>query len=212
MLGKELGHGGQFPCADLDLGGVDLVLLLGLPELIDPAEAVGGGEHVQRQVSHQALQFLLVLRRQDQFEDRRIEPEDLWQHAGGEPGRKLPSVGRTFIGGEVFTLFEGDGHGVIRVGIHQQIVLGQEAGKQHSVPVLVGDFFHKTIGSLFTIRFTVIAQLPSMHSQTAAQVAIRFVQMRIGVGFPYAKLLQCGLGSGFGNITRILDGALELMS
>ena len=59
-LGEELGYGWQLPRADLDLGCVDLVLLLGLPELIDPAEAVGGGEYVQWQVAHQALQFLLA--------------------------------------------------------------------------------------------------------------------------------------------------------
>jgi hypothetical protein len=103
-LGKELGDGRQLPCTDLDFGGVDLVLLLGLPELIDPTEAVGGGEDRKLQVGHQALQFLLVLRRQGELKNRRVEPEDLRQHAGGKPGGQLPTVGRAFIGGEVFTL------------------------------------------------------------------------------------------------------------
>ncbi len=97
--------------------------------MIDPAEAVGGGEHFQRQIGHQALQLVLMLRWQHQLEDRGTLPEYLRQHAGGETGGQLPAVGRAFIGGKVFTLFEGDRHGVIRVGIHQQVVIRQEAGE-----------------------------------------------------------------------------------
>lgn len=128
-LSEKLGDGRQFPCANLDLGGVDFVFFLGLPELIDPTEAVGGGEHLQRKIRHQTLQLLLVFWRQGELKDRRIEPEDLRQHASGETGGQLPTVGRAFIGGEVFTLFQSDRHRIVRVGIHQQIVLGQEASE-----------------------------------------------------------------------------------
>ncbi|MPM04009.1 hypothetical protein SDC9_50276 [bioreactor metagenome] len=89
-LGEELGDGGQFPRPDLDLGRVDLVLLLGLPELVDPAQAVGGGEYFGREAGQKALQLVLVLGGEGKAEDRRIGPEDLGQHPGGVPRRKFP--------------------------------------------------------------------------------------------------------------------------
>ncbi len=51
VLGEELGHRGEVGAADLALGGVDLLLLLGLPELVDPAEGVVGGEELRREVA-----------------------------------------------------------------------------------------------------------------------------------------------------------------
>ena len=45
VLGEELRYRRQLVCADLGLGLVDLVLLVRLPELIDPAETVVGLEH-----------------------------------------------------------------------------------------------------------------------------------------------------------------------
>lgn len=48
-LGEELGDGGQLVGADRDLGAVDLVFPLGLPELEHPAEAVGCLEAVRAQ-------------------------------------------------------------------------------------------------------------------------------------------------------------------
>ena len=173
-LGEELGDGGQLPRTDLDLGGVDLVLLLGLPELIDPAKAVGGGEDRKLQVGHQALQFLLMLGGQGELKYRRIEAKDLRQHAGGKPGGQFPTVGRAFIGSEVFTLFEGDRHRIVRVGIHQQIVLGQEAGKQHAVPVLVGDLFDQAVHGLDLAAVQGITQLAAVNAQLAAQLPVLF--------------------------------------
>ena len=43
-LSKKLGHGGQFSGTDLHFGGVDLILFLGLPELVHPAEAIISSE------------------------------------------------------------------------------------------------------------------------------------------------------------------------
>lgn len=157
-LGEELGDGRQLPCADLDLGGVHLILLLGLPELIDPAKAVGGGEDFQRQVGHQAFQFLLMLRRQDQLEDRGVEPEDLWQHTGGEPGGQLPAIGGAFLGSQLLAFLQSNCHTVI----HQQIVLGQKAGKEHAVPVFVGNLFNQTVHGLDLATIQGIAQLTAV--------------------------------------------------
>ena len=56
MLGEELRDGRQGPSVDLLAALVDLVLLLGLPELVDPAQAVVGGEDLGRQARQQPLQ------------------------------------------------------------------------------------------------------------------------------------------------------------
>ena len=43
-LGEQLGHRRQFVRADFHLRSVDLILPFRLPELIDPTQAVAGGE------------------------------------------------------------------------------------------------------------------------------------------------------------------------
>ena len=57
VLGEELCDSRQFVCADLDLRLVDLVFLVRLPELVDPAEAVIRLEDRLRQTLQQVLHF-----------------------------------------------------------------------------------------------------------------------------------------------------------
>ena len=206
---EELGHGGQFACAYFDLGTVDALFVVCLPELVHPAQAVRSGEHLLRQGRQQAFQPLLMLRGQSQLKNRRVQPENLWQHAGSKAGGQLPAVGCTFIGGQVFTFFKRHRHRIIRVWIHQQIVLGQKAGKEHTVPVLVGDFFHQTIHVLHFIAVQGIPKLPAMRSQTAAQLALRLGKVRGHGLLVHAKLTQRGTGCGFRYDTRFPDGALQ---
>ena len=134
------------------------------------------------------------------------------QHVGGETSGQFPAIGCAFLGGEVFAFFEGDCYGIIRVGIHQQIILRQEAGEQHPMPVLVGDLFHQKARGLFAIRLAVIAQLPAVGPQATAQVAGLFGQVRIGGGFVCANLSQRRPGGGFGHVTCFPDGAFQAAS
>ena len=147
------------------------------------------------------------------MEDRRVEPEDLRQHAGGEAGSQFPAVGRAFTGGEVFTLSEGDCHRIIRVWIHQQVVLGQEAGKQHTVPVLVGDLFDQAVDLLdLGLGMAHVAQLPSVNPETAAQLPVLSAQVGKGRCFANTELFQRSTSGVLGDVTRIPDGTLELVS
>ena len=55
VLGEELRDRWQGPSVDLLTALVDLVLPLALPELIDPTQAIVGGENLGRQARQQLL-------------------------------------------------------------------------------------------------------------------------------------------------------------
>lgn len=55
VLGEQLGDRRQLVGADLHLGLVDLFLLVRLPELVDPSQAVVGFEHGLRQIFEQVF-------------------------------------------------------------------------------------------------------------------------------------------------------------
>ena len=57
ILGEQLRDGRQFIRADLVAGGVDLALLLRLPELVDSAERIGRREHLRRDAFHQPFEL-----------------------------------------------------------------------------------------------------------------------------------------------------------
>ena len=76
-LSEELGDRGQFVRSDLDLGAVDLLLLLGLPELIDPPERVRGRKHLGRQPLDQAFELQPVLAGELHIEYGVIRSENL---------------------------------------------------------------------------------------------------------------------------------------
>ena len=76
VLGEQLGDRAEVGAADLALGGVDLVLLVLLPELVHPAERVVGGEDLRRQAGEDLLEREATFRREPQPDARIVEPED----------------------------------------------------------------------------------------------------------------------------------------
>ena len=54
-FGEKLGHSRQFISTYLDFRRIDLVFTLGLPELINPAQAVAGMKDFGRQLRQQQL-------------------------------------------------------------------------------------------------------------------------------------------------------------
>ena len=81
---------GSVAPVDLVAALVDLVLLLRLPELVDPAEAVVGREDVARQAREQLLQREPVLGGELDLQQHVVGAEDFAAASGwrtGPPGR-----------------------------------------------------------------------------------------------------------------------------
>ena len=212
-LGEELGDGGQLVGANLHLRGVDLVLSPGLPELVDPAQAVAGLEHLGRQRSQQALQLALVLGRKGQLEHRALRLEHLRQHARGELAGQLPLRLRAQVHGRVGFLHQGfavvQRHGGAWLP-QQQAVLGQEAGKQHAVPVLVGRFPGQVLQALGVVGRLGIAQRTAVRAQAAAQGLQLIGQVVGGPGFAHGQLAQGRAGALLSHLAGGLDGVFQL--
>ena len=64
------------------------------------------------------------------------------QHGGGVPGGEDPGVALPLLGGELPDLGDRD-RGALRV--EQQVVLGEEPGEQHPVPLLVRDLLDEPV-------------------------------------------------------------------
>ncbi len=167
-LCEELGDGGQLVCADLHFRGVHLLFALGLPELVHPAQAVAGLKHVGCKRGQQALQFTLVLGGKAQFKHRAVRLEHLRQHARGQLARQLPLGFGPQVHGGVGFLHQGctvfQRHRCAHFP-QQQPVFSQKAGKQHAMPVLVGDFPHEMLHIHSPILIADITQYASVRPQ-----------------------------------------------
>ena len=106
VLGEQLGHRPQVGAADLALGGVDLVLLVLLPELVDPPQRVVGREHLDRQTVEDLLQRVPTLGREAQPHAGVVETEDAGQDLGGEARCDRPAVGLAQLGCQVLAIGE----------------------------------------------------------------------------------------------------------
>ena len=153
-LGEELRHGRQFIRADLGARSAYFLLLLRLPELIHPAKRIRCGECLGGQAFHQRFQLLAVLQGEGNVGHGQVGLEHLRQHGVGETGGKRPLV-HAFIAlparavvlfGKRFALVQRDGDAHFR--FDEQVVLGQEAGEQHPVPVLVGALLRQMVDGL----------------------------------------------------------------
>ena len=193
MLGEQLRDGGQGLARDLVAGGVDLIFALRLPELIDPAQAVLGGEDLDRQLGDQLLQRPLVLRREADLEHGIIGPENLRQHPGRVACRQRPAVRRTFVRRQLIALRQRDRHPFLLVD--EQMVLGQEPGEQHPVPVLVGALVDQAVDGLRSgLRIALVAKLPSVRPQPVTELALVHAEMPARLRAADRQPLQRDLG------------------
>ena len=145
VFGEELGDGVEVGAADLALAAVDLVLFLRLPELVDPAQAVVGREDGGGQSIEQRLQFAPSFRGKAHLYRRIVLLKEAGQHGAGVTGRHFPAVGSPLFCCQILALCQGHGH---TRRVHEQTVLGQDAGKEHAVPLLVGDLLDQSIPAL----------------------------------------------------------------
>src|SRR5208337_3204629 len=79
-LGEELRYRGKRSPIDLMTALVDVVLFLALPELIDPTQAIVGGENLGRQARQQLFEGKAVVGGQLDIQEHIVNPKDLGQH------------------------------------------------------------------------------------------------------------------------------------
>ena len=96
VFGEQLRHRGQGSTVDLLAALVDLILPLGLPELVDPAQAVVGQERFLSAACEQLFQSEAMLRGELDLQQHVVGAEDLRQHLAGVAGRQREAVGRPF--------------------------------------------------------------------------------------------------------------------
>ena len=150
---------------------VDLVLPVRLPELIDPAEAVVGDEDFARQPFEDVLQFLPLLRRQRDLQHRIARAEDLREHALREVARKHQPV-LAPLARELAALVQRERHA--RLGLDEQLVLREEAGEQHAMPVLVGALVLQPLDALRLLAFVeLVSELPAVCAQAPSEWRFR---------------------------------------
>jgi hypothetical protein len=78
----------------------------------------------------------------------------------------------------------------VAVRVHQQIALGEEAGKEHAVPVLVGDLGDEVGDGLRVVGAQQIAQRTAMGTQAHAQLFLGIGGVGLGARAPTARALR----------------------
>ena len=113
--------------------------------------------------------------------------------------------------GQLLAVGQGDGNARLR--LDQQIVLCQEAGEQHPVPMLVGDLMGESVDLLHAgLRIETVAELPPVRAQAAPEILIR---RRQGLMRPCVAGRQHPQGvarAGLAGTTSRLDGPGELVA
>ena len=114
--------------------------------------------------------------------------------ARGVAGGQVPGVGRAFLGGQLGALVQRDRHAR---RVHQQVVLGQEAGEEHAVPLLVGDLLDQPLfAGLDAAQLDgQAAQLRGLGAQGAAQQTLFFVHAGKGFARVTARLSSVALAA-----------------
>src|ERR1700686_4182220 len=99
VLGKELGDGAEIGTTDLARGGIDFVLLVLLPVLVDPSERIVGEEDLNGEAGEDALEGIAALGGEAETNAGIVETEDTGEDLGGKAGGDGPAVGLAQFGG-----------------------------------------------------------------------------------------------------------------
>jgi hypothetical protein len=216
LLGEKLRHRRQFVGAHLGAGLLHLplhfFLLRRLPELVAPAQAVVGLEDGGGQLGEQGFERLFGFQRHLDRQGRAVGAEDVGQHACGVVAGDFPFAtgGRVETQLRVLGVFLAVGQADrVAVRVHQQIALGEEAGKEHAVPVLVGDFRDEVVDGLRVVGAQHVAQCATMGAQAHAQFFLGIAGVGGGIPGTDGEGLQGFLGAGFGLRAGLRGGVLE---
>jgi len=173
VLGEELGDGGERFAGDLLAGldaGVDSFFLGGLPELVGPPEGVVGGEDFAGQVVENLLEFDADFGSHRHFKDGIARAEDLWQCLLSEAGGECLCFD-PFLAGQILAFFHRDCDAGSR--LDDQVVLGEEAGKEQAMPLFVGDFVCQPGDGLCALLFiSHITKLAATGTELVAELAL----------------------------------------
>ena len=167
VFSEQLGDGRQFIGADLSALPVDLILPVSLPELVGPAERIRGREHGFGQLIQQPFEFLPCLWGEGELQHRIVPVEDLRKHSFRAPRRELPGI-HTLAVCQFPAVFQRQVDTVFRVS--EEPVLGQKAGEEHPVPVLIRDFVDEMV-QLWGVGFPIelVPGLPAAHPKAVAE-------------------------------------------
>src|ERR1019366_3723101 len=213
VFGEQLRDSGQFIGADFLARSVDLILPLRLPELIAPAEAVVGGEHLHRQAGDEMDERLAVLHRQFHRTRRVVGAEDFWQLLRSEAGGNRPRVLKPDRRGEFLAIVQRHGHSMLRRD--EEIVLQEKAGEEQPMPLVVGELLDEMLDLVSTAPCLALAipQLFGLGAEFAPQVALRLIHVPVGIwlmdGERFERLARAALGDLTGLLDRVFQLAAE---
>ncbi len=129
-----------------------------------------------------------MLRGELDLQQHVIGPEDLRQHPAGVSGRQDVAVGCPLRGCQLLALLEADRHAV---GVHQQVVLGQEPGEEHPVPVLVGELLGQVLDGLSLIGRLDVTRLLAPRLEPSPEPLVVLIEVRVGLGLLDRPFLKC---------------------
>ena len=95
--------------------------------------------------------------------------ENAREHRFRERRRERPGVG-ALLTRQIFALLHRDRDA--GGGLHEQVVLGEEAGEHHAVPVLVRDLAHEPVHRLRPARAQRVPELPAVEPQAVPELPL----------------------------------------
>ena len=130
------------------LGALFLVLVLGLPELIGPPEGIVDTEGFRREGGEQLSQLHLVIESDGEIQHGIVPPEDAGESEAGKAAGEIEAIPGFEFRGKFLTFLQRDRDEAIGLVGDEEVVLGEEAGEEQAVPVLVGGEFAQVIDVL----------------------------------------------------------------
>ena len=175
-----------------------LLCFVSIPRLPHESQ-VGEVATAVRFQAHRFAQFLLARRGRGQLGPRRQNPART-PSANGVVQQKQHHVA---LGEELR-------HRRQLVGPDQEMVLRQEAGEQHPVPVLVGHLVDQAVDGLHAgIRIVPVSELAPVRSQAPPQVLIRRRHRQVRASVADREHAEHVAGAGLARAPRGLDGRGE---
>src|SRR5207253_1803327 len=103
-----------------------------------------------------------------------IRAKNLWQHPAGILSGQDEAVLGSFVLGQFIAFGQTDRY---TIGVHEQMVLSQKPGKEHPMPIFVGEFLGKLVDLLFTVWFAQVTRLSGPGAQPIPECTLLVAEM-----------------------------------